>query len=301
MRFDNSVAYTTNEEAMSKPPIELKDVPVNFLLTCSESTLENFQLMRLAVVADLRKELTAIVDQMVDEMAKAALAAWFRNTDRDALKRALDNPEDVLEWAKEQIRNEGRKGAELLPMPPPDPEAIKKSHRIAARTYQLRNMADGKCSECPNPLAANSVKYCEEHLAKARVRQRTKKGLTDPGSREYLYAGEISEDGRGRQPGTLASLAMAREQTTRALLAELGMSPGSAAVTLNAAKEAILKCLPTMRGEALSQAQIFERGMIPTKTTGQRALKELLSAGQIERTGKGIKNDPYLYFREEEK
>jgi len=61
--------------------------------------------------------------------------------------------------------------------------------------------------------------------------------------------------------------------------------------------DAILKCLPNLRGDALTQAQLFEKATIPTKTTGQRALKELLLTERIKRIGKGIKSDPYRYFR----
>ena len=125
--------------------LKLKDVPVNFLLTCSEQTLENFQLMRLAAVADLRKQMIALVDQMVEEMAKAALAAWFRTADRETLKSAIENPESALEWAKQRIREMNRNEDELLPMPPPDPQAVKKAQCIATASYQKRNLAEGKC------------------------------------------------------------------------------------------------------------------------------------------------------------
>jgi hypothetical protein len=68
--------------------------------------------------------------------------------------------------------------------------------------------------------------------------------LSNPGSREYLYSGEVTPS-RGRQPAHLARLAMNREQKTRAILAELGIPPESAAVTLRASKEALLNaCLP---------------------------------------------------------
>lgn len=252
--------------------------------------------MRQALVADLRKQLAIILDQMVEEMARAALAAWFRSVDRDALKRAIENPPDVLQWAKEQIRNQGRTSEELLPMPPPDPEAIKKSHRIAAVTYQKRNIAKGKCRYCPKPIAEGSVQCCEEHMAKTRVRERQKKGLQDVGSREYLYAGEITEEQtHGRQPGSLASLALNRERKTRELLAEAGIPFETAAITLNAAKESLLACMP-IRSLAMTQAELFEKAIVPSKQTGGKALNELLAKGKIARIGKGINGDPYRYF-----
>jgi hypothetical protein len=278
-------------------PPPLKDVPINFLLNCADTTLGDFQLMRLNAVAELRKQLIAIVDQMVEEMAKAALASWFRGTDRELLKSAIENPESVVEWAKQRIREMNRDEDEMLPMPPPDPEAVKKAHRIAAVTYQSRNLAEGKCRSCPKPLALGSVLFCEEHLAKVRVRERTKKGLAGPGSREYLYAGEISEqDTRPRSPGLLTTLALNREKKTRALLAELGVPPESAAITLNAAKEALLKVMPEHEGLAMDRAQLFAAAIVPSVQTGGKALNELLAEGKIQRTGRGIRNDPHRYF-----
>jgi len=51
------------------------------------------------------------------------------------------------------------------------------AHRTASVTYQKRNVEEGKCSVCPNPLARNSVRYCEKHLAvcRGRARARAKK------------------------------------------------------------------------------------------------------------------------------
>jgi len=128
------------------------------------------------------------------------------------------------------------------------------------------------------------------------VRARTKKGLVDPGSREYLYAGELPESTHGRQPGTLVSLALNRERKTRVVLAELGLPPESAAVSLEAAKQALLKCVPTSKSEALTQEQLFLKATVPSKTTGQKALKLLLDSGLIDRNGKGVKEDPFRYF-----
>jgi hypothetical protein len=53
-------------------------------------------------------------------------------------------------------------------------------------------------------------------------------------------------------------------------LSELGIPPESAAVSLKAPKEAILKCLPKLHGDALTQAQLFEKALIPCKTTGKK-------------------------------
>jgi hypothetical protein len=262
---------------------------LNFLLNCSDSELANFELALLGKCADLRSELEEVQNLLTETTARVGLVAWFRSVDRPTLKQAIENEETALEYAKRMIRGgeEAIVRATAIPGLP---------HRIAAATYQHRNIAEGKCRACPRPLAHGSVQYCEEHLAKSRVRARQEKGLSDPGSREYLYAGEIPESTHGRQPGTLASLALNRERKTRAVLAELGLPPGSAAVSVGAAKEALLKCMPTLRDEAQTQTQLFDAAMIPSRTTGQKALKLLLKAGQIDRIGKGARKDPYLYF-----
>lgn len=189
-----------------------KAPPLNFLLGCSDADLGNLELARLAEVANLRTELHATLDKLIDQMAQAALMAWFRITDRDALKRALENPEDVIAWAKERIRDGQRRAEELIPRASLEPGA---AHLAAALRYAERNMAEGKCSVCPKPLAHHSVRYCEEHLAKIRVRDRQKKGLSDPGSLEYLYSGEVTPSTHGRQPGTLKALKEANEKRKR--------------------------------------------------------------------------------------
>jgi hypothetical protein len=268
-------------------------VPLNFLLGCSQQSLDQYGLARLAESADLRKQLHATLDQLIEQSALANLAQWFRETDRDAINQALALEEDPLTWAKRQIREGQRSEEELIPLPALPPGA---AHLAAAIRYQERNLAEGKCRHCPKPLDRNSVDMCSEHLEKARIRKRQKKGLSDPGSREYLYSGEVPESTHGRTPGTLASLAMNREQKTRALLAELGIPPESAAVSLKAAVEALQKCMPRSKAEALTQAELFEKAGIPSKTTGGKALAELFSAGQIQRIGKGISGNPFRYF-----
>src|SRR5262249_22170352 len=155
-------------------------------LTCLDSTLGSYELALLGRNADLRSDLQEILDQLIDITAQAALVRWFRNTDREALKRALESLVDPVAWAKEQIRRHGRSDEEIQA----DLEQALSlnpglSHRIAAVTYQKRNIAEGKCMSCPKPLAHNSVRYCEEHLAKQRARMGPK---GEPGSREYLYS-----------------------------------------------------------------------------------------------------------------
>jgi hypothetical protein len=272
-------------------------VPINFLLGCTESELANYQLARLADVANLRSQLHVVLDQVIDHQGLAWLAAWFQSMDRPALKHAVEHEESPLDWAKRMTR-EGQRSEEerqeSVPRPPLLPGA---AHIAAALRYQQRNNAEGLCAICPEPLDRNSVRLCTKHLAVARARASQKKALdSNPGSREYLYAGDLPESTHGRQPGTLAALAMNRERKTRAILAEQGIPPESAAVSLRAAREALLKLLPRERAEAMTHDELREYAVIPSKATLQVALKGLRAEERIERIGKGINGNPYRYF-----
>jgi len=268
-------------------------VPINFLLGCSDGDLASYELAQLAKVADLRKQLHEVLDQIIDQMGLAWLSAWFRSIDRNALKAATENEETAMEWARRMIREKQRGLEELIPVPTLPPGV---AHLAAAIRYQARNIAEGKCAKCPEPLDRNSVLHCTKHMTAERDRYHRKKGLVDAGSREYLYSGEISESTKGRHPNNLAALAMGREQRTRALLAELGIPPESAAVTLNAVMEALLRVIPNTSKEAMTQAELFQTAGGVTKTTGREALAKLLAAGKIKRIGEGWKGHQYRYF-----
>jgi hypothetical protein len=264
----------------------IRSIPINFLLGCSDSALANFELARLGSAADLRSELHA---------AQAGVIAWFRTIDRATLRQVLENPVDPIAWAKEEIRRRHTSQEEeeggLIPLTSLPPGA---AHLASSMRYQERNIAKGKCSVCPKPLARNSVRYCEKHLTAVRLRMNPSKGK--PGSIGWLY-GETEETSHGRQPASLAALEMAREQKTRALLAEMGISPERAAVTLNAVKEALLKCMPDSKASALSAEALFQAATVPSVQTGRKALRELLSAGSIERIGGGFSGNPFRYFK----
>jgi hypothetical protein len=272
-----------------------KTVSINFLLGCSNLDLANYEMARLSEIANLRKQMHALLDQTIDHMGLAWLAAWFRDMDRNALKHAIEYEEGPLAWAQRMVK-EGQRSEEEneeYQRPPLPPGA---AHLAAALRYQQRNIAEGKCCRCPEPLAHNSVRFCEKHLTMSRLKYKPKNAKgAPPGSVGWLY-GEGFESQHGRQPGTLASLAMSREKQTRAHLAKLGIPPESAAVSMKAAKEALLRCIPDSIDDAMTQAELFKAAVIPTRTTGQSALKELLLAYRIERTGKGISGDRFRYF-----
>jgi hypothetical protein len=165
---------------------EKKDSPIrlNFLLGCSEHTLDNFRLVRMSAAANLRQELLALVDKLVDERVQIELALWFKENDRETLKRALETEESAAEWANRMIRG----GHEIVRLGS-NPQA----HRDAAMRYQRANIAEGRCKLCPRPLDRNSTQHCTKHLKQKRERQREKAQLA-------------GKPPRGKHPNTLASL-----------------------------------------------------------------------------------------------
>jgi len=200
---------------MSRPP--KKPLPpaarLNFLLGASEIDLGSFELARLAEVAELRTELHAILDKLIDQMATAALVGWFRQTDRETLKHAIENPQDVMAWAKERIKNGQRSEQELVPRAVLAPG---RAHLAAALRYQQRNNAKGLCAVCPQPLDRNSVRFCTKHLAAARARYKPKGAKGElPGSISWLYGDGVFESGQGKQPGTAKALKEANKKRAK--------------------------------------------------------------------------------------
>ena len=203
------------KEYMRKQSL-IPEARLNFLLGCSEKDLGNFELARLAEVANLRTDLHMILDKLMDEMAQAALAGWFRQTNRETLQQVIQSPEEhtaeILAWANERIRSQGKSGEERVPRTVLAPGA---AHLAAALRYQERNIAQGLCAICPTELARGSVRFCERHLAIARARNKTKGAKRGPpGSIDWLYSG-VFESTHGKQPGSLKALAEAREKRKR--------------------------------------------------------------------------------------
>lgn len=63
--------------------------PWEFLLSASRNSLQSFELSRLAHASNLRKEITALIDQWMEESAAAMLARWLLEQ-RERSARAPD-------------------------------------------------------------------------------------------------------------------------------------------------------------------------------------------------------------------
>lgn len=61
--------------------IEKKAPPLKYLLECSDGEGGRFELAKLAEVSNLRKEMLALFDKLVDMSAQAVLAAMLRGID----------------------------------------------------------------------------------------------------------------------------------------------------------------------------------------------------------------------------
>ena len=191
---------------------------LNFLLGASDNDLSTFELARLAEVANLRSDLHVILDKLIDEMAQAAVAGWFRQTNRETLKRALESVEDpqkrideVVSWAKEKIRDGQKSESELVPR-----VSVAVSASARSMAYQERQIKKGLCAVCPKPLARHSVRFCERHLAIARAKHKPKgaKG-SPPGSIDWLYGDGVFESAHNKAPSQVKALKEANKKRAK--------------------------------------------------------------------------------------
>jgi hypothetical protein len=65
--------------------------PWEFLLTASRNTLQSYELSRLSHAANLRKEITSLLDQWLAENAAAMLARWLM----EQRERAVFTPDSA--------------------------------------------------------------------------------------------------------------------------------------------------------------------------------------------------------------
>ena len=73
--------------------------PWEFLLPASRNSLQSYQLSRLSHASNLRKEITALVDQWVEENSSAMLAGWLlenRERERAVVETAEPAPQPAV-------------------------------------------------------------------------------------------------------------------------------------------------------------------------------------------------------------
>ena len=78
--------------------------PWEFLLSASKNSLQSYELTRLAHAANLRKEMSALLDQWLEETAAAMLARWLMEQ-RDRSVRCSDalHDADLRKTGKESV------------------------------------------------------------------------------------------------------------------------------------------------------------------------------------------------------
>jgi len=95
------------------------------------------------------------------------------------IKREFDaaNPDKEMQRNIDLLTRKLRSARELLGPPrlPSLPETSGLSHSRSVMAYRKSNIAAGKCTYCPRPLAPNSIHYCKECLRKKREGKRKRR------------------------------------------------------------------------------------------------------------------------------
>jgi len=68
-----------------------QDPPVKYLRECSDNSLRHFEVSKLEHVANLRRELSVLCEEMIEESALALLARWMIDN-RGTLRRRVAAP-----------------------------------------------------------------------------------------------------------------------------------------------------------------------------------------------------------------
>lgn len=65
------------------------DLPLTFLVDCSHESLTQYELSRLAEVANLRKQIRVMTEQMVNCLAAANAARWLLENRQDLCRTVI--------------------------------------------------------------------------------------------------------------------------------------------------------------------------------------------------------------------
>jgi hypothetical protein len=87
--------------------------PWEFLLTASRNTLHSYELSRLAHASNLRKEISSLLDQWLDENANAMVARWLIEQ-RERTVQAADSQPAPDQPASEPLPSNGHSVSDNL-------------------------------------------------------------------------------------------------------------------------------------------------------------------------------------------
>jgi hypothetical protein len=319
--LDAGAPLTDFELACAMAPTNGLKVDTEFLVHQSPGMVQSFMLNVYAAAANARGELEeflanprlardvrrarkgkfgspsarrfGLLDCLVDRLCTVRLAQWVLNGGLEEIRQTiLDGPpghqafETLMADVNKQLRNFHRSPEEIAALADwrrrvkENPGA---AHRAAVVRYAQRHIDNGKCERCPRPLDRDSVRYCKKHLEGWRERKRRK-------------AAALNKPAWGKSPATLAGLRAAREELTQIILREKGIPRKRAAIGIKEATAALLAVMPDSEERALDMAQLFTVAVIPTKATGQQALRKLFLAGAVQRVGKGAIGNHYRFF-----
>jgi hypothetical protein len=89
--------------------------PSDYLRSASRTSLQSFELARLNHAANLRREITTLIDQWLEETAEAMLARWMLDH-HSSLRPATLSADDILR----ALQDPGLDPLPAIPDPPVD-------------------------------------------------------------------------------------------------------------------------------------------------------------------------------------
>jgi hypothetical protein len=76
----------------------MREIPLDFLLTCSTNSLSEYQLRRLNEAANLKSRALEMIEDAVDREVEARLACWLRMHKDDLVKAfsSIEAPNEAM-------------------------------------------------------------------------------------------------------------------------------------------------------------------------------------------------------------
>ena len=168
---------------MSSPP------PLEFLVTSSQSGLENFELGKLNKIANLRKELREVVEEWIEAETQSRLARWILDC-----RRTQDAAED-LQASKPSVPLGLMHAAENLLPTCGEPAS---SHE-----FQPQSLAAAPMSDCsPNDRRSSPAMRRVLRLPRPGLSERAQDALIFLEQQGRLQTDSIGEDDHKSAPET---------------------------------------------------------------------------------------------------